>query len=60
MQNVDHMQELENLLKEVLAELVRQEYENRPKHFKRHFFLFAVSAQNASHDQTGECGTQSG
>lgn len=38
MQNVDHMQELENLLKEVLAELVRQEYENRPKHFKRHFF----------------------
>lgn len=38
MQNVDHMQELENLLKEVLTELVRQEYENRPKHFKRHFF----------------------
>lgn len=38
MQNVDHMQELENLLREVLAELVRQEYENRPKHFKRHFF----------------------
>lgn len=38
MQNVDHMQELENLLREVLAEMVKQEYENRPKHFKRHFF----------------------
>lgn len=38
MQNEDHMQELERLLKEVLAELVKQEYENRPKHIKRHFF----------------------
>ena len=38
MENVDHMRELEELLREVLAEMIKQEYENRPKHIKRHFF----------------------
>lgn len=38
MENVDHMQELENLLREVLAEMIKEEYENRPKHIKKHFF----------------------
>lgn len=38
MENVDHMKELEELLREVLAEMIKQEYENRPKHIKRHFF----------------------
>lgn len=37
MENVDHMRELEELLREVLAEMIKQEYENRPKHIKRHF-----------------------
>lgn len=38
MENVDYMRELEELLREVLAEMIKQEYENRPKHIKRHFF----------------------